>query len=359
MKVSLNGALLAQTHTGSGQYVAQLIAHACDTELTVATPAGPLSDLGKLRWEQLTWPRQALRSGANLLHSPYFALPVRRRLPAVVTIHDLIPMILPAYRPSARVRAYTWLQALACRWADAIIVDSEHSKQDVLRLLRAPAERIHVVYLGVEPRFSPDRSGQSPLDEPYVFYIGGLDHRKNVPTLIRAFAQVVRERPELVLAIAGAPGANPATFPDPRPAAAALGDRVRFLGRVTDGEKLALYRHAELFVFPSLYEGFGLDPLEALACGCPVVCSDATSLPEIVGDAAVLTDARDPAKLARAMLEALADPEPLRAKGPPRAARFTWERTAEQTELIYRRVLSGVSASARPSPTQGGRPAPR
>src|SRR6185436_6178663 len=114
-------------------------------------------------------------------------------------------------------------------------------------------------------------------------------------------------------------------------AAAPLGDRVVFLGRISDEAKLAYYRHAELFVFPSLYEGFGLDPLEALACGCPVVCSDAASLPEIVGDAGLLVDARDPSKIAQAMRDALADPAPLRAKGPIRAATFTWERTAEQT----------------------------
>jgi len=342
VKVSINGALLDQTHTGSGQYTGQLAAHLQGVDLAIARPPGPLGDLGKLRWEQRDWPRAARRDGADLLHSPYFALPLFRHLPAVVTIHDLIPMILPAYRPSAKVRAYTWLQAVACRSAAAIIVDSQYSKHDVLRLLHVPDDRVHVVYLGVEPRFSPDRAGPPPLDVPYVFYIGGLDQRKNLPALLFAFAEIAPQHPNLILAIAGAAGTNPATFPSLAEPAAASGDRVRFLGRVSDDEKLALYRHAELFVFPSLYEGFGLDPLEALACGCPVVCSDATSLPEIVGDAGILINALDPARLAQAMLAALADPEPLRAKGPRQAARFTWERTAEQTLAVYERVFSAA-----------------
>jgi glycosyltransferase involved in cell wall biosynthesis len=335
-RVSLNGYFLGNPHTGSGQYTLHLLDHLRGVDVAVAEPAGPLSNLGKLAWEQRGWPAAAAKAEADLLHCPYFALPLRRRKPAVVTIHDLIPMVLPPYRGSPLVRAYTWLQALACRNAEAILVDSECSKRDVLRVLRVPEGRVHVVYLGVDPRFAPDRAGPSPLDRPYIFYIGGWDVRKNVPALIRAFAAIAPERPDLVLAIAGAPPASPsALFPDLLGLAAPLGDRVRFLGRVTDEEKIALYRHAELFAYPSLYEGFGLDPLEALACGCPVVCSNASSLPEIVGEAALTFDPRDEQALAAALRLALSDPEPLRAKGPPRAAAFTWQRTAEQTAAVY------------------------
>jgi glycosyltransferase involved in cell wall biosynthesis len=264
---------------------------------------------------------------------------LRRRLRAVVTIHDIIPLVLPAYRGSPLVRAYTWLQALACRSAETILVDSQWSRRDVLRVLRVPSDRVHVVYLGVDERFSPDRSGPRPLDQPYIFYIGGWDVRKNVRTLIRAFAHISEKVPDLILAIAGEPGANPRFFPDLRAEAAPLGDRVRFLGRVSDEEKLALYRHAELFAFPSLYEGFGLDPLEALACGCPVVCSNATSLPEIVGDAAVVVDARDVHTLADGMMSALDRAGELRAKGPLQAAKFSWQATAQQTRAHYAAVV--------------------
>ena len=335
MRVSLNGYFLNNPHTGSGQYTVHLLERLQGIDLAVAKPRVLLGSAAKLRWEQLGWPRLGTEAGADLLHSPYFALPLRRNRPAVVTIHDLIPMVLPAYRGSPLVRAYTWLQALACRSAEAILADSECSKRDVLRLLRVPEERVHVIYLGVDPWFSPDRSGSRPLDKPYIFYIGGWDIRKNVPALIRAFGQLAPERRELVLAIGGEPGSDSGMFPDLRRLAAPLGDRVRFLGRVSDEEKLRLYQHAELFVFPSLYEGFGLDPLEALACGCPVVCSNASSLPEIVGEATLRFDPRDEAGLLAAMRQALDDPDPLRTKGPAQAAKFTWESTAEQTAAVY------------------------
>ena len=338
MRVSLNGYFLTNPHTGSGQYTSHLVEHLAAVEVAVARPLRPLGNVAKLRWEQRSWPGLARKAGADLLHAPYFALPVRRNLPAVVTIHDLIPMVLPAYRGSLLVRAYTWLQALACRSAEAIIVDSECSKRDVLRLLRVPEARVHVVYLGVDPSFSPDRSGDRPLDKPYVFYIGGWDARKNLPALIRAFAEIAPEYPDLLLAIAGQPMPAGAMFPDIQALAAPLDDRVRFLGRVGDGQKLALYRHAELFAFPSLYEGFGLDPLEALACGCPVVCSNAASLPEITGAAALTFDPHDEPALAAAIRQALADPGPLRAAGPKQAAKFTWQATAAQTAAIYESV---------------------
>lgn len=340
MRVSLNGYLLNNPHTGSGQYATHLLEYLHGVEMAVARPAAMLGNLAKLQWEQAGWPAAARKSRAELLHAPYFALPLRRQLPAVVTIHDLIPMVLPAYRGSLLVRTYTWLQALACHSAEAILVDSEWSKRDVLRILGVPPDRVHVIYLGVEQRFSPDRSGASPLDRPYIFYIGGWDVRKNVPALLRAFGRLAPEYPDLVLAIAGEPGSGSPMFPNLRQLVAPLGDRVRFLGRVSDDEKLALYRYAELFVFPSIYEGFGLDPLEALACGCPVVCSNAASLPEITGDAALLFDPRDHGALAASMGQALSDPEPLRAKGPPQAAKFRWEGTAAQTSEVYRKVLA-------------------
>src|SRR5207244_2372460 len=151
-------------HTGSGQYTLHLLAHLEGVDTSVAKPSAPLGNAAKLRWEQLGWPAAAKKAEADLLHCPYFALPLRRRQPAVVTIHDLIPMVLPAYAGSPLVRAYTRLQALACRSAEAILVDSECSKRDVLRLLGAPEERVHVIYLGVDPTFSPDRTGSSPVD---------------------------------------------------------------------------------------------------------------------------------------------------------------------------------------------------
>ena len=344
----MNGWFLGQPHTGSGQYTTHLLRELRGVDVRAAhPPSNAASNLGKLRWEQLGWPAVARNEEADLLHCPYFALPLKRNRPAVVTIHDVIPLLLPAYRGNPLVRAYSALQALACRSAEAILVDSECSRRDVIRLLKASAERVHVVYLAVDGRFTPDRGGPSPLDRPYIFYIGGWDVRKNVPALIRAFEALSASRPELVLAIAGRPGGTGPMFPDLQALAAPLGDRVRFLGRVSDEQKVDLYRHAEVFVFPSLYEGFGLDPLEALACGCPVVCSDASSLPEIVGEAGILVDARVDQALSAAICQALDDSERLREAGPRQAARFDWVRTAEQTRQVYAQALGDRGAEPR------------
>ncbi|MDE3074678.1 MAG: glycosyltransferase family 4 protein [Chloroflexota bacterium] len=340
MRVAINGLFLRQPFSGTGQYTRHLLEQLSEVdglELDVRQPKAA-GNLAKLWWEQVLWPAQ-VGSAADLLHCPYFALPLRRRLPAVVTIHDLIPVLLPAYGGSPLVRAYTRLQMLACRSAEAIIVDSDCSKRDVVRVLKAPESRVRVIYLGVDPSFVPDASGPSPLERPYVLYLGGLDRRKNVGAALAAFRAIAPSFPNLVLTIVGEPRSGSSRFPDLRPLAAPLGDRVRFLGWVSEEQKLRLYQHAELFVYPSLYEGFGLDPLEAMACGCPVVCSDASSLPEVVGDAALLAPVGDPSALAEAMRQALEDPEPLRRRGPEQAAKFTWRRCADETVQVYRSVL--------------------
>ena len=334
MRVSLNGYFLTNPDTGSGQYTLNLLAH-LDAYMAVAKPPGQPGNLAKLLWEQRGWSAAAKKAGADILHSPYFALPLWRSIPAVVTIHDLIPMVLPAYRGSPFVRAYTWLQALASRSAEAIMVDSQCSKRDVLRVLRVPEARVHVTYLGVDARFCPDESAENPIGQPYVFYLGGLDVRKNVPALIRAFAEIAPEYPDLVLVIAGQLRPTSPMFPDLPSLAGPLGVRVRFLGRVSDDAEtrpLSLCQGIRLSI---TVRRFWPGSLEALACGCPVVCSNASSLPEIVGDAAVSFDPRDELALAAALRRALDEPEPLRAKGPIQAAKFNWERTAQQTAAVY------------------------
>ncbi|HUZ77509.1 MAG TPA: glycosyltransferase family 1 protein [Chloroflexota bacterium] len=341
LSVAINGWFLARQHTGSGQYTAHLLACLGEQGITASVAPPPEGgNVTKLLWEQRGWPRQAAVSGAHLWHSPYFALPLRRSRPAVVTIHDLIPVLLPAYRGSPLARAYTCLQLLACRSAAAILVDSECSRRDVMRVLKVPPERVHTIYLGVDHPDPPQTDEAAPLDVPYVLYVGGLDVRKNVPLLIAAFGEIAEQFPNLALAIVGEPRSASARFPDARRAAKPLGHRVRFLGWVSEEEKFRLYRHAALFAYPSLYEGFGLNPLEALASGCPVVCSNASSLPEVVGDAALLADARQATPFAQAMAAALCDPAPLRARGPARAAQFSWRRCAEQTAQAYREAAT-------------------
>jgi glycosyltransferase involved in cell wall biosynthesis len=380
MQVALNAHFYHHPTTGHGQHLANLLrAFArrkdevealpfCDGRPAVSAggwPGGvvprlmatPLDRVGgdpqKVWFEQVAWPAVVRSSRAAVGHVPYFAPPLVRRGPAplVATIHDLVPLIIPEYVTTPLVRFYNALVSAGARRAGAIMVDSEASKRDVVRLLGIPADRIRVVYLAVEVGFGQGLTPEQVegvkrkygIDGPFVFYLGGLDKRKNVPALLRALAAVAREVPwQLVISGRLRPD-NPRLFPDlPRLAGELrIADRVRFVF-VADEDKAAMYRAATCFVFPSVYEGFGLDPLEALACGTPVVCSNRSSLPEVMGDAALMVDPDDVAGFASALHRALADTD-LRAdlarRGPAQAARFSWDATAAQTLDTYRTAV--------------------
>jgi glycosyltransferase involved in cell wall biosynthesis len=386
-RIGINGFFWDKPFTGSGQYTRELWralheAGLVDGELrvTMLHPPGQkvasdadatlgahyqaqsrwaMSDnLRELWWEQVELGKAARMLSMDLLHSPYMAAPLLSRCPLVVTIHDLIPLRLPEYRGSRLFRLYLRLATAAARRARLLLTDSHCSRRDIIELLHMPEQRVKVTYLAVGAQYRSATVEQQAetrvrfdLPQGYIFYIGGFDVRKNVIGLLRAYAAALPKMDQpRVLAIAGKPPndkarlGSPALFPDVYAEAQrlGLGDNVRWLGRVSDVDKAVLYAAAGLFVFPSLYEGFGLDPLEALACGTPLVCSNAASLPEVVGDAAILVDARDPANLSVAMLAVLNDEAKqaeLRARGPKQAAHFTWERTARATVAGYRQAL--------------------
>jgi glycosyltransferase involved in cell wall biosynthesis len=346
MKVALNAHFRHHPGTGSGQYLTHLLRHLSGVDpLPLFRPAP--TNVSKLLWEQARFPLEAHRSGAAVWHVPYFAPPLVHSRPLVVTIHDLIPLIIPEYATSPLVRAYNRLVSIGAHWADLILVDSEASKRDVVRLLSIPPDRVRVVYLAadesvmrpVPPAEIDAVRAKYGLAERYVLYFGGLDKRKNVPALFSALAEL--RDVDWQLAVSGRLRQdNPALFPDLPALAAQLGiqERVRFLGFAPDEDKPALIRGAACFAFPSLYEGFGMDPLEALACGVPVVCSNRSSLPELMGNAALLVDPEAPGTLAGALRRVLTDGSlraDLAARGPAQAARFTWERTARETEEAY------------------------
>lgn len=382
MRIAINGYFLDQETTGSGQYVRHLLqallaeddAHHYEVMApegtTVAAQAQPRlrvsylakrwgnENLAKAWFEQATFPRACRQAGATLAHVPYFASPLWPTTPTVVTVHDLIPLLLPAYRGDLRVRAYMRLVALAARRADAILTDSLAAKRDIVRLLRVPEGRVRVTYLAAEARYRPEPDPAAAVEvraryglpERYVLYLGGYDQRRNVGTLLRAFAELVRrlelpdESPCLALA-GGLPSVDNDFTPDPRRLLRELGleARVRCIGRVREEDKPALYRAADLFVFPSSYEGFGLPPLEAMACGTPVVAAEATSLPEIVGSGGVLVRTTDVGAWAEAMLSLWRDEtrrRALAAAALEQAARFSWRRTAHQTLQVYHEVIT-------------------
>jgi glycosyltransferase involved in cell wall biosynthesis len=278
----------------------------------------------------------------DLLHSPYYIKPHWLPCPSVVTVFDLIPMIYPQSLPH---RWLTWVfrgtAALAIRRADGIITISQSAKDDLVRLFGASPDEIAVSYLAADQRFRPvpdeeiERIRQKHgLPKRYMLYLGINKPHKNLVFLLQVFSQL---KTEVTLVLAGKEDPR---YPQAREEAERLdlGDSVVFLGEVADRDLPMLYNGAELFVFPSLYEGFGLPVLEAMACGTPVVCSNTSSLPEIVGDAAITLDPLDREAWVTALTEVLEKVHlraELRAKGLEQAARFTWEKAAKETLAVY------------------------
>jgi glycosyltransferase involved in cell wall biosynthesis len=300
--------------------------------------------------EQISIPLDLRRHKIDLFHEPHYVLPPLVTCPAVVTIHDCIHLRFPQYLPSrlAHVYARTFLWT-ATHQADRVITVSEASKRDILQYFSIPPEKIEVIYNGIDERFwnPPDEEDMErvrqryQLTDPFILYAGNIRPHKNLERLIDAFQQLRREGfDELKLLIIGDEISKYATL---RRAVHRhkLHKHVRFLGFVPDRTLAALYRLAAVFVFPSLYEGFGLPPLEAMASGTPVVTSNVSSLPEVVGDAALLVDPYDCEAIAGAIRMALTDEvlrADLRARGLARAREFSWSRAAARVLEIYAEV---------------------
>ncbi|GCE25605.1 glycosyl transferase family 1 [Dictyobacter alpinus] len=380
MKIGVNAHFFQFPATGSGQYLSHLLNALAEVDKhndylllgprpleqipvtaypyqahAVPALAARNENIEKVVWEQFTGPQAARQAGADLYHVPHFAPPLFPRTPTVVTIHDVIALRLPAYQPNGKVKAYTKLISHSTQRASMIITPSKHAQQDIIETLKLPAERVRVIYEAAGEEYRPIKDAEAlaaararyGLGERYVFYLGGLDQRKNVIQLVRAFAQLYKQLgdPNLQLMIAGNPDKKKGPlFPDPRPVADELGISGQIIYRfIEEEDKPALYSGTSVFVFPSLYEGFGLDPLEAMSCGAPVVCSNRTSLPEVVGEAAISIDPEDTKALVDAMYSVLSNDElqaDLRARSLQQAARFSWRTAAQQTLAVYEEVLA-------------------
>src|SRR5215470_11568381 len=300
--------------------------------------------------EQVHIPWVLMREKPHVFHAPHYILPPAVRCRSVVTIHDCIHLMFPQYLPNraayAYARASMWS---AARSSDRILTVSEASKRDILHFFNVPAEKISVVYNGIDERFSiepaPDEIARVrerfQLDHGFVLYAGTIKPHKNLVRLIEAFAVLRKgELEELKLLIIGD---EISKLPALRRAVHShkLHKHVRFLGFLPDETLAALYRLAAVFVFPSLYEGFGLPPLEAMASGTPVVTSNVSSLPEVAGDAAILVDPYDVSSIVDGVRRVLTDPrlaDDLRTRGLARARDFSWERSVVRTHDIYRLV---------------------
>lgn len=298
-------------------------------------------------WNALPIPYQALFEGrADLSVFFNYIVPPRVSGRIVTTVHDMTYLRFPETMDAKNRRRLKRGMWDSLERSDAVLVVSEFTKRELVELTDFPAERVHIVpdapSLTDETADFEKTAAQFGIAGPYILYVGTIEPRKNLVRLLRAFALLKREQGiphRLVLA-----GGKGWLSEDVYRTAQAMPDVV-MTGYLTDAQKNALYRRADAFVFPSIYEGFGIPPLEAMTFGCPVVCANAASLPEVVGDAAELVDPLDEADIARGIYRVLSDPERARElsrKGPEQAAKFTWDASATAFRQVCRDVLEGV-----------------
>jgi glycosyltransferase involved in cell wall biosynthesis len=325
--------------------------------------ASPIHSVGvAARWLTLAWYRlgrgpapERWTGPLALYHSLDFLAPPGTRAPVVLTVHDLSFLVHPARAEPKLERFLARAVPRSVRRAAHVLADSEHTRQDLVARLGLDPRRASVAYPGVEPRFrrvaDPAALGavsaRYGLTRPFVLGVGTLEPRKDWPVLMEALARAGPALADHALLIAGGEGWGVAPI---REAAARAAGRVRLLGYVPDEDLPALYSLADAFAYPSVYEGFGLPPLEAMACGAPTVVSTASCLPEVVGDAALAVSPGDAHALSRALVSLVTD-APLRARlvaaGPQQAARFTWPGCAAAVEAVYARLLGAGAFDTR------------
>lgn len=380
MHVAINGWFWEQLYTGSGQYTRQLVialrkvdpglklslilpADVQPTEVPAGVDVIPVKlaiggKPGKIWFEQQGFPAAARKAGATISHVPYWGPPLSSpdsRL--ILTIHDVIPLAMPVYQGGMGARLYTSMVTAGARGAAHILTDSEFSKEEIVARINGIApEMVTAIPLAVAPEFHPRMGSERDpeirakyeLPESYALYLGGFDVRKNLLALIAAWTYVkTAVGTDYTLVLAGKPPAQWGTprFPDlpTEIKKLELDDVIKFIGAVDEADKPGVYRMARTSIFPSLYEGFGLPPLESMASGTPVVGSDATCIPEVMGDAGYLVNPLDSRLLGGAITGMLVKDE-LHARlsnlGLARATNFSWIKTATATREVYQKVAA-------------------
>jgi glycosyltransferase involved in cell wall biosynthesis len=363
MKIAINATeSFWRTLTGTGVYVrqlvSQLLALGLDEEFVLLGIRATDIDTSFVRpdvlrllrspryrtvWSQLRLPLHMMRNRYDLLHLPEHKLPIWTPCRTVVTIHDLACMKFPeTFRPMHRARL-TWFSRDAVRRANRIIAVSNSTKEDICTLFGILPEKIDVVHHGVDHALFRHDVKPARRAAPYILSVGELQPRKNYSMLIRAFKQLCdRWRDPIELVIVGRRGWL--WEPIEREASRApYAERIHLLGYVANEGLAALYAGAAIVAMPSLYEGFGIPLVEAMACGAPLIVSDASSFPEIVGDAGILLDPRHEEAWTATMEDLLHNRtkrQQLRLKGLTRAEQFSWRRTAQETLAIYRKTIA-------------------
>lgn len=303
----------------------------------------------RILWEQTALPYHIAARKLDLIHGTLNVLPLARRIPGVVTIHDVSFLLFPERFLPAKRRYLSAFTRWSARGAAKVMVSSNNTRNDVIRLLGVPEERVQVVYLGVEERLREPVDPQAvdalraahSLPDQFFLYIGTLEPRKNLVRLVEAYAQARRAGVEWPLVLAGGKGWLYEEIFE-RVQALGLEGHVRFPGYVPYEDLPTWYHAASAFVYPSLYEGFGLPIAEAMACGCPVLTARNSSLTEVAGDAAILVDGEDMQGLAHGLIRLAGDAEvrrDLSARGIEQSRQFTWVRTASETLAVYDAAL--------------------
>ena len=317
-------------------------------------------------WMQAILPLLLRQARVDVCHYTNYLAPLLSRCPAIVTIHDMSVTLLPRHSPLKKRLLLRLLIPLVARKAEAIITVSDASRQDIIRVLGVPEQKVHRIYEGVSQTFRPVEDEEEVrrvaerygLRGRYFIAVGTVEPRKNLVRLARAFSTFLdRTRSDVQLLVVGGRGWR--SGPILGEMKGLLGEALVWPGYAPSADLPCLYTGAMALVYPSLYEGFGLPLLEAMACGTPVISSNASSLREVGGEAALYVAPEDAEEIARAMIRILDEPglrEALRKKGLERAPRFSWEQAALQTRRLYEEV-GNARATHRRNPT-GGRRAP-
>ena len=309
----------------------------------------PTSSNVRGRWWSFDLPRYLKRAGLDLFHGTNYEIPLWRRRHTVVTVHDLSSILYPKLHRKPLARRMRLRLPLAVKMARAVITPTEAVRSELCSHLNVKTNRVTAIHEAPRQNFrpmSPDESfgtrTRLGVEDDFLLFVGTLEPRKNLLTLLKAFAEVLRDsrfRPQLI--VAGGEGwLMEETFAFVR--AAGIADRVKLIGYVNDDELRALYSSCRAFIYPSLYEGFGLPPLEAMACGAPVIGSRIAALTETIGDAAMLVDPLDVPSLGAAITDVCENEKQRKkmiAAGPARAAKFSWEKAARLTHEVYRQVV--------------------
>jgi len=368
MQIGVDARLTYYTTAGIGQYTINLLRALADldheedfTVFQSRKATAPLVDHGDFRHLGLWTPShhrfepyllglELLQYSLDLLHSPDFIPPFQRRFKSIITIHDLAFLHYPSFLTRESARYYGRIDQ-AVRRAHHIIAVSESTRRDIVNLLGVPDDKITVIHEAADPLFRPlDRAEAADfvgkrfdLPERFILFVSTIEPRKNVQGLLRAYRQFLDDyKLDVALVLVGAPGW---LCDDVFALVEELGlqKTCRFLGKVSSEDLLHLYNAARCLAHPAFYEGFGLTPLESMACGTPTVVSQVSSLPEVVGDAALLVDPEDEEQLIVALWRLVTDDglwAELRDKGLRRASAFSWEKTARRTLDVYQKVLS-------------------